>query len=75
MKLAQYLSDNKITQLVFAEKVGVSQVTINRYVKGERFPDFEMIEKIFQASDKQVTVTDWYQQAAEDRAAKSGQAA
>jgi transcriptional regulator with XRE-family HTH domain len=75
MKLAQYLSDNKITQLALAEKVGVTQVTINRYVKGERFPDPEMIEKIFQATGQKVSVTDWYKQAAEDRAAKSGQAA
>lgn len=70
MKLEAYLTKNKISQTEFAALIGVTQVTVNRYVKGERFPAPEMIERILKASNKKVAVADWYEQAAEQRAAK-----
>lgn len=68
MKLAPYLAAIPMTETAFAHSLGVSQVTINRYVRNERFPDPEMIERISIATKRKVTVTDWYQQAAEHRA-------
>lgn len=70
MKLAKYLSDNNLKETAFAQSLGVSQVTINRYVRNERYPDPEMIERIAKATDNKVTVADWYAQASEHRASK-----
>lgn len=70
MKLAQHLATIPMTETAFAEKLGVSQVTINRYVRNERFPDPETIARIAEATDNSVTVADWYEQAAEYRRAK-----
>lgn len=70
MKLAEYLTTTGLKETAFAQSLGVSQVTINRYVRNERFPDPEMIDRIFVATGKQVTVADWHQQAAERRASK-----
>jgi transcriptional regulator with XRE-family HTH domain len=75
MKLASYLAKTDQTETAFAQALGVSQVTINRYVRNERFPDPEMIERIDNATEHTVTVTDWYQQAAEHRASKEAEKA
>ena len=75
MKLATYLSEHDLTETAFAQSLGVAQVTINRYVRNDRFPDPETIERIAKATKQAVTVTDWYEQAAEHRAAKAGEAA
>lgn len=71
MKLAEYLSKIEMTETAFALIVPSTQATINRYVRNERFPDPEMIERIAVATGNKVTVTDWYEQAAEARRAKS----
>ena len=70
MKLADYLAKTGLKETAFAQALKVSQVTINRYVRNERFPDPEMIDRIFKATGKQVTVADWHQQAAAHRASK-----
>ena len=75
MKLAQYLSKAKMSQTAFAQSMGTSQAVINRYVRNERFPDPETIERIFLATNRKVAVSDWYEQAAEFRASKAEQAA
>lgn len=75
MTLEQYLSkpDRKISHASFGESVGVTQATINRYVRGERFPSPEMIAKIQSATGGEVTVTDWYS-AAQKRASSEATA-
>lgn len=75
MKLETYLSEHGMTEAAFARELGVSQVTINRYVSNSRFPNPEMIERIFEATGKEVTVTDWYEQAAAHRASRGEVAA
>lgn len=62
LKLKQYLEKHKITHSSFAERVGVSQATINRYVRGERSPSKKTIVKIRDATKGFVKVTDWYEQ-------------
>lgn len=75
MKLETYLQAVGQTEAAFARALGVSQVTINRYVRNERFPDPETIERIWKATGREVAVTDWHQQAADHRASKQGAAA
>jgi len=60
MKLAAYLSENNLTETAFAQVVGVSQVTINRYIQGKRFPDPGIIIRIEAVTGGRVAPADWY---------------
>jgi transcriptional regulator with XRE-family HTH domain len=68
MKLSTFLETNGISEAAFARALGVSQVTVNRYCNDKRFPDPQMIERIFRATGEKVGVVDWYAQAGERRA-------
>lgn len=65
MLLKTYLKSVGMTETAFAEKLNVSQVTINRYVLGKRFPSPEMILRISAATNGKVKPADWYAQVAE----------
>jgi transcriptional regulator with XRE-family HTH domain len=69
MLLKTYLQNNKITETAFAARLGVSQVTINRYVLGKRFPSPDMIRRIAVETRGKVKVADWYAWADEKAAA------
>lgn len=60
MDLKSYLQKNDLTETAFASKAGIPQATINRYVRGERFPTLEMIRKLDAATEGAVTFRDWY---------------
>ncbi|NLS19869.1 helix-turn-helix transcriptional regulator [Rhizobium sp. P40RR-XXII] len=62
MTLEQFLKSQepKVSHAAFGESVGVTQATINRYVRGERFPSPDMIQKIHVATGGKVSVNDWY---------------
>lgn len=68
MTLEKYLATVEKSEAAFARELGVSQVTINRYVRNERYPDPTMIARIEAATGRKVGVQDWYSQA---RAAKA----
>ncbi|WP_318579119.1 helix-turn-helix transcriptional regulator [Ochrobactrum sp. AN78] len=59
-KLRSYLHKNGISHEAFGGIVGVTQVTINRYVRGDRFPSPQMVLKIAKATKGEVSVNDWY---------------
>lgn len=59
MKIAQYLQANNITQTAFAEKIGVTQASMNRYVRGERTPSAGKMNAIHMATKGAVTLSDW----------------
>ncbi|QRY69200.1 helix-turn-helix transcriptional regulator [Ensifer sp. PDNC004] len=61
MKLETYISDNDLTHEAFGKLVGATQVTINRYVNGKRFPSRDMMRRIHEATEGQVTVSDWFE--------------
>lgn len=61
MKLEMYLSDKNIKHSDFAEKLGVSQVTVTRYVNGKRTPSLSMALRIEDLTKKKVRVSDWYE--------------
>lgn len=60
MTLGRYISERGLTHEAFGKLVGASQATINRYVRGERFPSRDMILKIQRATLGEVSVTDWF---------------
>lgn len=44
--LSALIEETGITQREFAEKIGVTEVTISRYLSGERSPRIEIVSKI-----------------------------
>lgn len=59
MKLAEYLSDAEIKASAFAERIGVTRQTLWRYMSGERRPEWDVLERIAQATRGQVTPNDF----------------
>lgn len=46
-KIRIFLKENAMTQEAFAEKLGVSQQTVSRFLKGNINPRFDFILKVF----------------------------
>ncbi|WP_212113007.1 helix-turn-helix domain-containing protein [Bartonella queenslandensis] len=59
-KLKSYLIRNKLSQAEFGRQVGVAQSTINRYLRGLRFPEPEIVLKIEKTTNGIVRPVDWY---------------
>lgn len=68
MTLAEYLRTAELTHSAFAEKIGVTQVTVHRWVAGKRFPDRDMILRVEAASAGLVRPADWFQPATPEAA-------
>lgn len=75
MQLKSFLTKHGLTETAFAERLGVSQVTINRYILGKRFPSPEMILRIAAETGGKVKVADWYEQVASKQSPASESAA
>lgn len=60
MTLSDYLSTTKTTETAFAAALGVSQVTVHRYIKGKRFPDKDTILRIEELTHGGVRPSDWF---------------
>ncbi len=59
MKLASWLDINRLSDAEFARRVGVPRQTIGRYKLGERFPKPNLLNKIYKATEGQVTANDF----------------
>ena len=59
MKLSDYLTEQGETIGNFAVRIGVSHETVRRYVRGERRPDWEVLEKIGVTTSGAVTANDF----------------
>ncbi len=49
-----------MTKADLAAGLGVSQITINRWLNGTRFPEREMVLRIEEATGGRVQPADWY---------------
>lgn len=56
MLLKDYLKSKKITQVLFAKRIGVSTVYLNHIIKGRRYVGREMAKKIEFASNHHVSL-------------------
>lgn len=70
MTLADYLRTAELSNSAFAGMIGVSQVTVHRWIKGTRFPDKETILRIEDATGRMVKPADWFSQDARRPAPK-----
>ena len=60
MKLKSYRTEKNITLADLAAKVGVSEVAMSRYERGERIPRRDVMSKIEQVTDGAVQPNDFF---------------
>ncbi len=60
MNLKDYLKLYNITKLNFSESLGISNVSLSRYISGERLPEKKILKKIFEISGGLVDANDFY---------------
>ena len=60
MKLKSYLRLFKISNIDFSEKIGISSVSLSRYINGERLPEKSILNKIFKYTDGLVDANDFF---------------
>ncbi len=60
MKLKHYLKLFNISKIDFSKKIGVSNVSLSRYISGERFPERKVLSKIYQSTNGLVDANDFY---------------
>ena len=59
MNLRTFLNTYKITQKIFSRKLGISPISLSRYLSGERFQEKQILEKIYSLTDGIVTANDF----------------
>ncbi|MEO0438799.1 MAG: helix-turn-helix transcriptional regulator [Pseudomonadota bacterium] len=59
MKLSDYLIAQQLDPAEFARRIGVGRMSVHRYIRGERFPRPEVLQRIHQATAGQVTPNDF----------------
>ena len=59
MKLKDYLKFRKITNKTFANFLSISPVSLSRYLNGDRFPEKEILIKIYNLTEGLVTPNDF----------------
>lgn len=59
MKLDRYLELTKQTRADFARQVGVTEVSLSRYITGNRIPRSSLLKKIAYASEGLVMPNDF----------------
>ena len=59
MQLYKYLIHHNISQSEFADKIGVSQPTLSRYVNGDTLPSVVIGARIEAATSGEVACGDW----------------
>jgi predicted transcriptional regulator len=65
MKLADFLAQKSITHTDFAALIGVSQVSVTRYIAGRRTPRPNVLQRIRDVTEGNVTANDFMVEAAE----------
>lgn len=55
MTLREYLEQKKLTPEAFSGQIGVSRITVGRYLDGSRRPSWKVLPKIIEATNGQVT--------------------
>jgi len=61
MKLADWLTENELSQTAFAQKIGSSQSQVARFAAGTRMPRKQTMRKIKLVTGGAVTANDFYE--------------
>ena len=60
MKLKSYLKLFKISNIDFSKAIGISSVSLSRYISGERLPEKKILNKIFKLTEGLVDANDFF---------------
>ena len=60
MKLKFYLKLFKISNIDFSKAIGISSVSLSRYISGERLPEKKILNKIFKLTEGLVDANDFF---------------
>lgn len=60
MLLKKFLKQKKLTQKQFSERIGITSSAINQYCSGRRKPLPNIMERIIDATNGEVTPNDFY---------------
>ncbi len=60
MNLKSYLKLYNITNIEFSKRLGISNVSMSRYINGDRFPEKKILNKIYELTDGLVDANDFY---------------
>ncbi len=60
MTLQQYLTQTGLSQQKFADLVGITQMTVSRYVHGLRLPRRAHMQRIYEVTGGSVTPNDFF---------------
>ncbi len=60
MNLKSYLKLYNISNIEFSKRLGISNVSMSRYIKGDRFPEKKILNKIYELTDGLVDANDFY---------------
>ena len=60
MKLSTYLLVNGLTVSQFAKTLGTSHTTVSRYASGARRPGLDMVQRIYEATNRKVRAEDFF---------------
>lgn len=55
MSLREYLDQKQLTPEAFGGQIGVSRITVGRYLDGTRRPSWKVLPRIIEVTDGQVT--------------------
>ncbi len=69
MKLANYLSQTDKPRAEFAQEIGVSEVSLHRYLCKGRIPKPSVMDRIVRATGGLVTANDFFDTSGETEAA------
>jgi len=75
MTLKEWLAKQGMSNPEFGEQIGTSAETVRRYAVGIRIPEREAMQRIFEATDGEVTANDFHGQAREASASAQADAA
>lgn len=59
MKLDQYMSENRLTDVALAAEVGVASTTVMRWRRQETRPDWDVLPRLIAATRGRVTANDF----------------
>jgi transcriptional regulator with XRE-family HTH domain len=62
MTLEEYLKLQGMTADAFARLIGVSRYTVNRYISGQRRPNYRVLSRIVRATGGKVTADSFFPQ-------------
>ena len=60
MNIKHFLKTFGISSKDFAKKIGISPVSLSRYINGERIPEKNIINRIFKESNGLVDANDFF---------------